>query len=180
VVEYDPESDSTLVMCRPETGRTHQIRLHLQHLGHPIANDPNYGGDMFFENDAGRLACEQAKQKLGGHDGDDKGKSQKDVLLNSDSPATQEEVHRATTDSKPWDEAKETLNAYIERTCIWCARHNNPILEYLVRSPGIWLHALQYTITNQAASKDKGEGSEEHKFRTPLPEWACFNKLDCR
>ena len=32
-----------LVACRPRTGRTHQIRVHLTHLGHPIAGDPLYG-----------------------------------------------------------------------------------------------------------------------------------------
>lgn len=34
----------TLVECRLETGRTHQIRVHLAHVGHPIAGDPVYGG----------------------------------------------------------------------------------------------------------------------------------------
>eukprot|EP00392_Amoebophrya_sp_AT5.2_P011247 g11322.t1 len=34
--------DLTLVLAKPKTGRTHQIRVHLQHLGHPIANDPCY------------------------------------------------------------------------------------------------------------------------------------------
>lgn len=34
-----------LVECRLETGRTHQIRVHLQYLGHPLFNDPEYGGD---------------------------------------------------------------------------------------------------------------------------------------
>ncbi len=32
-----------LIACMPRTGRTHQIRVHLQHLGHPIAGDPLYG-----------------------------------------------------------------------------------------------------------------------------------------
>jgi len=34
-----------LVECRLETGRTHQIRVHFQYLGHPLFNDPEYGGD---------------------------------------------------------------------------------------------------------------------------------------
>lgn len=33
----------SLIACMPHTGRTHQIRVHLQHLGHPIAGDPLYG-----------------------------------------------------------------------------------------------------------------------------------------
>ena len=38
-VFYDPKSDMSLVKCFPQTGRTHQIRVHLKHLGYPIAND---------------------------------------------------------------------------------------------------------------------------------------------
>jgi 23S rRNA pseudouridine1911/1915/1917 synthase len=33
----------SLVLLRPATGRTHQLRVHLRHLGHPIAGDPIYG-----------------------------------------------------------------------------------------------------------------------------------------
>jgi 23S rRNA pseudouridine1911/1915/1917 synthase len=33
----------SLIECRPKTGRTHQIRVHLKHLGHPLAGDPIYG-----------------------------------------------------------------------------------------------------------------------------------------
>jgi hypothetical protein len=36
----------SLVACRPLTGRTHQIRAHLEHAGHPIVNDFAYGGPV--------------------------------------------------------------------------------------------------------------------------------------
>ncbi|MEN9442268.1 MAG: hypothetical protein RLZ33_2345 [Bacteroidota bacterium] len=35
----------TLVECKLETGRTHQIRAHMKHIGHPLFNDLEYGGD---------------------------------------------------------------------------------------------------------------------------------------
>jgi 23S rRNA pseudouridine1911/1915/1917 synthase len=34
---------ASLIECRLETGRTHQIRVHLTHLGHPLIGDPTYG-----------------------------------------------------------------------------------------------------------------------------------------
>jgi 23S rRNA pseudouridine1911/1915/1917 synthase len=42
---FGPEARPTasLVECRLETGRTHQIRVHLTHLGHPLIGDPQYG-----------------------------------------------------------------------------------------------------------------------------------------
>ena len=37
-------NDATLMELRPQTGRTHQLRVHLSHLHHPIAGDKTYGG----------------------------------------------------------------------------------------------------------------------------------------
>ncbi len=37
-----------LVECKPETGRTHQIRVHFQHIKHPLFNDESYGGDRIL------------------------------------------------------------------------------------------------------------------------------------
>jgi 23S rRNA pseudouridine1911/1915/1917 synthase len=39
----------TLVECRLETGRTHQIRVHMKHIGHPLFNDADYGGDAILK-----------------------------------------------------------------------------------------------------------------------------------
>jgi len=39
----------TLIECRLETGRTHQIRVHMQHIGHPLFNDDSYGGDRIVK-----------------------------------------------------------------------------------------------------------------------------------
>ncbi len=36
---------ASLIECRLETGRTHQIRVHLSHIGHPLVGDATYGGD---------------------------------------------------------------------------------------------------------------------------------------
>lgn len=39
----------TLIECRLETGRTHQIRVHMQHIGHPLFNDETYGGNRIVK-----------------------------------------------------------------------------------------------------------------------------------
>lgn len=39
----------TLVECRLETGRTHQIRVHMAWIGHPLFNDERYGGDRILK-----------------------------------------------------------------------------------------------------------------------------------
>jgi 23S rRNA pseudouridine1911/1915/1917 synthase len=39
----------TLIECQLETGRTHQIRAHMKHIGHPLFNDSTYGGDRILK-----------------------------------------------------------------------------------------------------------------------------------
>jgi len=50
-LHYEERLDATLIACYPSTGRTHQIRVHLFHMKHPILGDPIYG-TSFTASDA--------------------------------------------------------------------------------------------------------------------------------
>ena len=50
---------ATLIECQLETGRTHQIRVHMNYIGHPVVNDPVYGNHKKI-NDLGQ--CLHAKE----------------------------------------------------------------------------------------------------------------------
>lgn len=51
-LSYDGEN--SIVLCKPYTGRTHQIRVHLQYLGHPIINDPIYSSPDIWGKNLGK------------------------------------------------------------------------------------------------------------------------------
>ena len=46
---------ATLIRCKLETGRTHQIRVHLSYIGHPIVNDPVYSSKKLIDPQFGQM-----------------------------------------------------------------------------------------------------------------------------
>ncbi len=53
----EKRAEGTLVECELLTGRTHQIRVHLSHIGHPIVGDTLYGNGVGAYNSGQRLLC---------------------------------------------------------------------------------------------------------------------------
>ena len=47
--------NATLIKCKLETGRTHQIRVHLSYIGHPVINDPVYNSKKLIDKDFGQM-----------------------------------------------------------------------------------------------------------------------------
>ncbi|EAU91801.1 tRNA-pseudouridine synthase [Coprinopsis cinerea okayama7 len=54
LIRYDENTNSSVVKCEPHTGRSHQLRVHLQYLGHPIANDPIYSEERIWGKKCGK------------------------------------------------------------------------------------------------------------------------------
>ncbi|KON89632.1 pseudouridine synthase [Sporosarcina globispora] len=52
LIEFFPKQNLSLIKCSLQTGRTHQIRVHLSHIGHPLAGDILYGGKPAFSRQA--------------------------------------------------------------------------------------------------------------------------------
>lgn len=53
IVSSDEQRGTSIVECKPVTGRTHQLRVHLAHLGFPIVNDPIYGNEQSEKEERG-------------------------------------------------------------------------------------------------------------------------------
>ncbi|KAH9923007.1 pseudouridine synthase [Amylocystis lapponica] len=53
-LRFDANTQTSVVRCRPLTGRSHQIRVHLQWLGYPIANDPIYSEIKIWGSQLGK------------------------------------------------------------------------------------------------------------------------------
>ena len=116
---------SSVVECHPITGRTHQIRIHLQSIGYPIANDHQYGGRSVLSN---TYSVKGGVQK---------------VLppLVANAKPLQEKIIAAFDARKLYN-----LDAYHRSRVESCSFCKIPYLDSETRYPAfIWLHAFRYT-----------------------------------
>ena len=94
-----------LVQLTLETGRLHQIRVHLQHIGHPVAGDAVYGGERRALNDADTSALKHALAQL-------KRQALHARLLGFEHPATCENLTFSAPMPKDMQQVVDALHAY--------------------------------------------------------------------
>ncbi len=180
--KYSEQDDrkTSLVLCRPLSGRMHQIRVHLQYLGFPIVNDALYNapdiwgpsnaqyGQYEYSNEyvieifTTRHSCEY--WLLNDIDNEDEtinlnGKR----VMETDEEQINDDVKRIKTEDPTTTTTTIDVNddnavkTYIKEHCFECLnRFREPAPDELV----MFLHALQYKI------------SDVTTFTSSLPEWA--------
>ncbi|CAK7566869.1 MAG: DRAP deaminase [Sporothrix epigloea] len=138
----------SIVRCLPVTGRTHQLRVHLQYLGHPIENDPIYANQKVWGFD------------LGQGDADASIHSDEDIISRL-SRMGKEDVAEAVAyyDEMVDEYHKRKAERMSGQVCEEC---DTP----LYTDPGahelsLWLHSLRYEAADGAWS-----------YVSPLPKWA--------
>jgi tRNA pseudouridine synthase 9 len=138
----------SIVRCLPVTGRTHQLRVHLQFLGHPIANDPIYCNQRVWG------------ASLGANDADASQDTDEDIITRLSRMGKTEVADAvAFADEMVTEYNKKKAEKMSGESCDVCATP-------LYTDPGdhelsLWLHSLRY--------EDAG-GS--WSYVSPLPAWA--------
>lgn len=167
--EDDSNEGYSIVHCMPLTGRTHQLRVHLQYLGHPITNDPIYSNRRVFGPDLARADASA--------DHDDEIVARLSRMGKTETASTIEKPNQDTSTSTPTatqteeDDVKaqynEILADYNKRKgekmsgelCAVCQTelYTDPSADEL----GIHLHAVAYSAVSGAWS-----------YRSQMPKWA--------
>ncbi|KAJ4247186.1 DRAP deaminase [Fusarium torreyae] len=138
----------SIVRCLPVTGRTHQLRVHLQHLGHPIQNDPIYANRRVWGMDLGQNDAEATTN------------TDEDIVsrlsrMGKDEVAEAVAYYDAMVDKYEQKRAEKLTGEL-------CDECKTP----LYSDPGshelsLWLHSLRYEDAGGAWS-----------YVSPLPRWA--------
>jgi tRNA pseudouridine synthase 9 len=138
----------SIVRCLPVTGRTHQLRVHLQFLGHPISNDPIYCNQRVWGSTLGRADLDASKD------------SDEDIITRLSRMGKSEVADAVAYHDEMVDEYnKKKAEKMSGELCDVCQTelYTDPGVQEL----GIYLHSLRY--------EDAG-GS--WSYVSPLPSWA--------
>lgn len=140
------DGQTSIVRCKPLTGRQHQIRVHLQYIGHPIANDPIYSNVSIWGTTLGNGGIADFE------------KISKGLHEIGKTKSIQSWFYR--------DIQGEILS---DERCPECDTElcSNPDPAELT----LWLHALKYE-TKSHSHENTDESNTNWSYQTQYPEWA--------
>ena len=162
---YDEATNSSLIECRPQTGRTHQIRVHCLSVGCSIINDVSYGG-IFIGNPLEDIV----REKLGLEKVESQSDEEEKTQLDSEGKPVKSEItgkpddyepevqkklhpeHEIKSDKIPKEQEEEKTQVNEKKEQEVSDEDQTYIME-------IWLHSVRYTFQDKV-------------FETPLPYWA--------
>jgi len=180
LIAYDESTNSSLVACYPVTGRGHQLRIHLQHIGFPISGDVQYGGiDAAGGTGSSGSLIDAAKQSV--------------VDASKASSVSDTSTTTSSTDGVQEEQAKAA-----KKVCRCCNGREEGIIssfssaQLLGGGHAIALHAYRYQVTFERKNSKKRQkldkestntptGDDDHsststlaalEFSTNLPKWA--------
>lgn len=173
LVSSEEDEGYSIVHCFPLTGRTHQIRVHLQFLGHPITNDPIYSNRRVFGDRLGKEADsgsddEDVVYRLSKMGKEEVAETLSYQTLQAPPPTSviRDDDHPDTVNSLLAHEHETMVTRYLKRKgekrsgeqCETCGTdlYTDPGVHEL----GIYLHAVSYS--------DKAGA---WKYRSKMPQW---------
>ena len=189
---------TSLVEVTPLHGRTHQIRLHLNYLGYPIANDAAYGGELHY-GDTSRGIPEEDPHLYDKLQADGcAGREHKAPCVSLPNAFRCHGYHRAEEEtglrnhaaSENEDDrwystprrAGESTEDFVERVCRFCCAGSRPLFRAGSGEPPGNLQSKPEKRENYSACiwlhalryerRDPGSPEKDWSFETPLPDWA--------
>ena len=148
-LKYNPELNLSLILCKPFTGRTHQIRVHLQYLGFPISNDPLYNSVAWGPNLGKGGIYHKSKEQL-----IEDLHANHNILLH-------QALETGDLESVDKSQNNSVSSKYFDENCDECSSGMTYNIDH--ESLILYLHAYRYRSTEK-----------DWDYHTDLPEWTQF------
>jgi len=153
---YDQQTNTSLVICRLYTGRTHQIRVHLQWLGYPVVNDPLY--NLEGEDKLDKVFNDLNQQRFANTEPPPSTNQPSKQGVEHQNSDVSQTVVNPVEDIQLNTENDNSILTEVERECLDCRAHfEDPRPEDMVQ----YLHAYSYKTSSWS-------------FTTKLPSWAAL------
>lgn len=142
-LQYNKDQDESIVSCEPQSGKMHQIRIHLRNLGHPIVNDRLYNPSQEDKLNDIRNSIEQRLYQNVFDSGEILDSEEDSAINVAELSKLQSDVIQQ--DIKKLSELRRERLVQLKLSNSMCEECHLPIIESTVDGE-LWLHAKSYKV----------------------------------